>query len=66
MRAFRNPSRSASIRFFCFWTGVDERDRIFRDQIDVDRADVERCGQRDGDDVHCERLNSSCTSAEVE
>jgi hypothetical protein len=31
---------------------IDDRDRIFRDEINVDRADIERGGQRDGDDLH--------------
>ena len=52
MRAFRNPSRKRLDCFFCFWTGVDQCDRIFRDQIDIDRADVEGRGQGNGDDSH--------------
>ena len=30
------------IRFFGFRASVDEGDRIFRDQVDVNRSDVER------------------------
>lgn len=45
------------IRFFGFRAGVDKGDRIFRDQVDVNRSDVERRGKRDGNDAHlaCER-----------
>ncbi len=46
------PFMQGVVRFFGFGTGVDERERIFRDQIDVDRANVEWRRQRDGDDAH--------------
>src|SRR5712692_6090688 len=42
--------------FFGLWASVDDRDWIFGDQIDIDRPDVERRGQRDGDDFHAVRL----------
>jgi hypothetical protein len=37
---------------FGLWTSVDDRDWIFGDQIDIDRADVEGRRERDGDDFH--------------
>src|SRR5437016_5128086 len=41
--------------FFGLRAGVDDRDWIFGDQIDIHRADVKRGGQRDGDDLHAVR-----------
>ena len=40
------------VGFFGFWTGVDQGYRIFRNQVDVDRTDVERRWERDGNDAH--------------
>src|SRR5436190_16535867 len=52
-----NPSLSQAfmervIGGFGFGAGIDKRDRIFRDQIDIDRANIEWRGKRDGNDAH--------------
>src|SRR5438876_5958324 len=47
-------------RFGCLRASVDDRHRIFFDQIDVDRADVERRWQRNGDDFHCRFSIANC------
>ena len=38
--------------WFGFWSGVDEGEGIFVDEVDIDCTDVERCGYRDGDYAH--------------
>src|SRR5713226_5154582 len=38
--------------FFGLRASVDDGDWIFGNEIDIDRADVERRRQRDGDDLH--------------
>lgn len=50
--SFSQAFMQGVIRFFGFRAGVDERNRIFRDQVDVNRADVEGRGKRDGNDAH--------------
>jgi hypothetical protein len=42
---FSQTFMESVIRCLCFWTGVDERDGIFRDQIHINGANVERRGQ---------------------
>jgi hypothetical protein len=46
------PFAQRFVRLFRLRAGVDERDWVFRDQVDVDRADVEGRRERDGDDAH--------------
>src|SRR6185369_8283319 len=48
------PSAQRLNRLFGLRTRIDDRQRIFSDQVDVDRADIKRRWYRDRDDAHQE------------
>src|SRR5215213_199686 len=45
--------------FLSLWTRVDDCQRIFGDQVDVDWTDIERCRQRYGNDAQSV-LSAAC------
>src|ERR1041385_4231929 len=45
--------------FFGFGSGVDDRQRIFGDQVDVDRTNIERRRQRYRNDPHVSTLSAA-------
>jgi len=49
---FSEPIAERFVSLFGLGPGIDQRDGIFGNQIDVDRSNVEGCRERDGDDFH--------------